>query len=247
MMAGNWKMYKDAAEAVELVQAIGAGLTGSERAEVVVCPPFTALAGVGALIESRGSNIALGAQNMNWEEEGALTGEISPLMLRQLGVTYVILGHSERRQYFSETDATVNKKILAALEVGLKPIFCVGETREQRESGAARDVIGKQITGGLTGVTGSLADRLIVAYEPVWAIGTGLVAEPQDANDMIRHIRAIIGSSYGVETAQAVRILYGGSVKPANVSELMDEPEIDGALVGGASLDADSFLSLLHY
>jgi triosephosphate isomerase len=157
------------------------------------------------------------------------------------------LGHSERRQYFGETDETVNKKILAALEIGLKPIFCVGETREQRESGAARDVISKQITGGLAGVEGALAGRLMVAYEPVWAIGTGLVAEPQDANDIIRHIRAVIGSSYGVETAQAVRILYGGSVKPANVAELMDEPEIDGALVGGASLDAESFLRLVNY
>jgi len=247
MMAGNWKMYKDAAEAVELVKAIGAGLTGTEAAEVVVCPPFTALAGVAALIESQGYNIRLGAQNMYWSEEGAFTGEISPLMLQKLGVAYVILGHSERRQYFSENDETVNKKLLAALEVGLKPIFCVGETREERESGQARDVISRQVNGGLAGVADGLAERLVVAYEPVWAIGTGLVAEPQDANDIIRHIRAIIGSGFGVETGQSVRILYGGSVKPDNVSVLMDEPEIDGALVGGASLDADSFLRLVRY
>ncbi len=247
MMAGNWKMYKDAAEAVELVEAIGRGLTGDEGAEVVVCPPFTALPGVAALIEAKNLNIGLGAQNMYWEEEGAFTGEVSPLMLRQLGVEYVIIGHSERRQYFGETDETVNKKIHSALEIGLKPIFCVGETRSEREAGKMRDVVGRQITGGLAGVGDHLAEKLVVAYEPVWAIGTGLVAEPEDANDVIRHIRAIISSSYGVEAAQAIRILYGGSVKPDNVAALMDEPEIDGALVGGASLNSDSFLRLVHF
>lgn len=247
MMAGNWKMYKTADEAVELVQAIGDGLTGSEAAEVVVCPPFTALAATTDIIEAKDFDIELGAQNMYWQEEGAFTGEISPLMLTQAGVEYVILGHSERRQIFGETDETINKKILAALEVGLKPIFCVGEKLEERQTGKTHEVISRQITDGLKNVGDNLGVRLIVAYEPVWAIGTGLTAEPEDANDVVRHIRAVIGSAYGIETSQAVRILYGGSVKPDNVSSLMNEPEIDGALVGGASLDAESFLRLVNY
>lgn len=245
-MAGNWKMYKTADEAVALVEALGAGLTGAEVAEVVVCPPFTALAPVAALIRN-GMSIKLGAQNMHWETEGAYTGEVSPPMLKQLGVEYVIVGHSERRQYFGETDETVNKKIHAALNRGLKPIFCVGETLEEREARQTNEVIHRQVVGGLAGVEAGPAADLIVAYEPIWAIGTGLTAEAEDANDVIRHIRALISSAYGLEAAQATRILYGGSVKPDNVARLMDEPEIDGALVGGASLTADSFLKLVNF
>ena len=245
-MAGNWKMYKTADEAVALVEALGVGLTGGEGAEVVVCPPFTALAPVAALIRN-GMNIKLGAQNMHWETEGAYTGEVSPPMLKQLGVEYVIVGHSERRQYFGETDETVNKKIHAALTNGLKPIFCVGETLQEREARQTNEVIHRQVVGGLAGVKAGPAADVVVAYEPIWAIGTGLTAEAEDANDVIRHIRALLSSAYGLEAAQETRILYGGSVKPDNVAGLMDEPEIDGALVGGASLTADSFLKLVNF
>lgn len=247
MMAGNWKMYKTAAEAVELVEAIGAGLLAGGDVEVVVCPPFTALSAVAGAIDSAALDIGIGAQNMHWESEGAYTGEVAPAMLLQLGVEYVILGHSERRQYFGETDEFINRKIHAALKAGLKPIFCVGETLQEREAGSTRDVINRQVAGGLAGVTDGFPDRLVIAYEPVWAIGTGLTAEPEEANDVIRHIRAILGSSHGVEAAQAVRILYGGSVKPDNVAAIMNEPEIDGGLVGGAALKAESFLKLIDY
>jgi triosephosphate isomerase (TIM) len=247
MMAGNWKMHKNAAEAVNLVREIGEAMTDDDGPEVVVCPPFTALKSVSTMLEYDKYAIGLGAQNMHWETQGAFTGEISPLMLKQLLVDYVILGHSERRQHFHETDEMINKKIRAALAAGLKPIFCVGESLEQREAGRTTQVVGDQVTAGLSDIGDDLADRLVVAYEPVWAIGTGRVAEPQDANDVIRHIRAIVAAVLGTETAQAVRILYGGSVKPDNVRAIMDEPEIDGALVGGASLDAPSFLQLINY
>jgi triosephosphate isomerase (TIM) len=247
MMAGNWKMYKNAAEAVTLVRAIGESMTDDHGPEVVVCPPFTALKSVSVTLEYDRFAIGLGAQNMHWEAEGAFTGEISPSMLKQLRVDYVILGHSERRQYFHETDEMINKKIKAALAHELKPIFCVGESLEQRDAGQTTQVVGDQVTAGLSDIGDDLADRLVVAYEPVWAIGTGRVAEPNEANDVIRHIRAVLAASLGTETAQAVRILYGGSVKPDNVRAIMDEPEIDGALVGGASLEAETFLRLINY
>lgn len=247
MMAGNWKMYKNAAEAVELVRAIGNGMDNVKGVEVVVCPPFTALKSVATTIEYDKLEIGLGAQNMHWEDEGAFTGEISPTMLSQLDVDYVILGHSERRQLFGESDEIINKKLVAALSHNLKPIFCVGETLEERDSGRTTDVVGGQVVKGLSGIGDGLSAKVVIAYEPVWAIGTGRVAEPEDANDVIRHIRAVLASLYGNETAQAIRILYGGSVKPDNVSSLMEEPEIDGALVGGASLTADSFVRLLRF
>lgn len=247
MMAGNWKMYKNAAEAVDIVRAVGNELDGApSRVEVVVCPPFTALKSVSTTLEYDKYEIKLGAQNMFWEDEGAYTGEISPLMLKQLFVEYVILGHSERRQYFGETDETVNKRIKAALNHGLKPILCVGENLAERDAGETTGVVSTQVREGLSEVA-DIAGQLVVAYEPVWAIGTGRVAEPEDANEVIRHIRAVIGSLYGQETAQEVRILYGGSVKPDNVSTLMEEPEIDGALLGGASLAAEDFLKLIKY
>ncbi|HEB12298.1 MAG TPA: triose-phosphate isomerase [Actinobacteria bacterium] len=247
MMAGNWKMHKNVAEAVGFIESIGRGLEKDCEVEVVVCPPFIALSAAAAAIDAGGLDIGLGAQNMHWEEEGAFTGEISPLMLADLGLTYVIIGHSERRQYFGETDETVNKKLRSALDHGLRPIFCVGETFEQHEAGQTSEIIGHQIKEGLSGINDNLSDRLIIAYEPIWAIGTGKVAEPEDANDVIRHIRAMISSLYGVETARDVRLLYGGSVKPDNVSKIMSEPEIDGALVGGACLKPDAFLSLINH
>ncbi len=247
MMVGNWKMYKNAAEAVDLVRAVGNELDGTAAVEVVICPPFTALKSVSVTLEYDKYEIKLGAQNVFWEDEGAYTGEISPLMLKQLDVEYVIVGHSERRRYFGETDETVNKRLKAALAHGLKPILCVGENLEERESARTTDVVTAQIKGGLAGVDGDFSDRLVIAYEPVWAIGTGRVAEPEDANDVIRHIRAVVSSLNGPETAQKVRILYGGSVKPGNVRALMDEPELDGALVGGACLTPEDFISLIKY
>ncbi len=246
-MAGNWKMNKNVDEAVDFIESIGHDLNKDSVVEVVICPPFTALPAAAAAIETGGFNIGLGAQNMHWEEAGAFTGEISPLMLADLGLSYVIIGHSERRQYFGETDETVNKKLRSALDHGLKPIFCVGETLEQYEAGQTSEIIGHQINEGLRGINNNLSERLIIAYEPIWAIGTGKVAEPEDANDVIRHIRAMISSLYGVETARAVRILYGGSVKPDNVLKIMAESEIDGALVGGACLKPDAFLNLINY
>ena len=247
MIAGNWKMYKNAAEAVDLVRTIANDLDGDIPVEVVVCPPFTALKSVSVAIEYDKYDIKLGAQNVFWEDEGAYTGEISPLMLKQLNVEYVIVGHSERRRYFGETDETVNKRLKAALAYGLKPIFCVGENLEERETDRTTNVVSAQVKGGLAGVDGDFSDRLVIAYEPVWAIGTGRVAEPEDANEVIRHIRAVVGSLNGPETAQKVRILYGGSVKPGNVQALMEEPEVDGALVGGACLAPEDFISLIKY
>lgn len=247
MMAGNWKMHKTTTEAVAFLESVAVGVDKDTGVEVVVCPPYTALSAVGADIKKKNLKVGLGAQNMHWEEAGAFTGEISPLMLVDLGLEFVIIGHSERRQLFGETNETINKKLKAALDHGLKPIFCVGETLDQREAGQTTEVIAAQITEGLEGVGGDLPERLVIAYEPIWAIGTGKVAEPEDANDVIRHIRALISSLFGVDTARKIRILYGGSVKPDNVVKIMAEPEIDGALVGGACLKPESFLELVNY
>lgn len=247
MMAGNWKMHMDNSQTEELVESIGSGMSPDGEVEVVVCPPFTALDTAARSIRNRNLNIGLGAQNMYWEDTGAFTGEISPLMLVSLGLNYVIIGHSERRQYFGETDETVNRKLKSALDHNLMPIFCVGETDEQREAGSTNEVLTGQIKNGLAGVRDNLSKSLIIAYEPVWAIGTGKVAEPEDANDGIRHLRAVISTMYGLETAQKIRILYGGSVKPDNVAKIMAEPEVDGALVGGASLKPDVFTALIDY
>lgn len=244
VIAGNWKMNKTVSEAVKLVEDLKPLVKGAE-AEVIVCPTFVCLSE--AIKAVKGSNIGVGAQNMYYKESGAYTGEVSPLFLKDLKVEYVILGHSERRQYFKEDDAEINKKVIAALEHGLKPILCVGETLEEREAGTTFDVIATQLKGCLAGLEGRDISALIIAYEPVWAIGTGKTATSEDANEVIGFIRKQLGERLGKEAAEKTRILYGGSVKASNAKELMSMPEIDGALVGGASLDAVEFSKIVNY
>jgi len=244
MIAGNWKMNKTLDEALELVKDI----KNEERdkdVEAVLCIPYVNLTEVKKLIED--TDIKLGAQNVHWEDSGAYTGEISPLMLKNIGVEYVIIGHSERRQYFNETDEIVNKKVKAVLNHGLKPILCVGETLAEREKGIEEDIVGEQIKNALEGISEEDASNIVIAYEPIWAIGTGKTASSKDANTMLGFIRNILGDIYNKDLKNNIRILYGGSVKPANIKELMAEDEIDGALVGGASLKKDDFLSLINY
>ncbi|MEG6510523.1 triose-phosphate isomerase [Desulforamulus ruminis] len=242
IIAGNWKMHKTVAEALSFVQELqSSGL--DSRVEVVVCPAFTALAPVAEAL--KGSAIRLAAQNMHWEAQGAFTGEISPLMLKELGCKYVILGHSERRQYDGETDEKVNRKVKAALEHSLIPIICVGETLEQREAGKTAVTVETQTRAALSGLTTEQVAGLVFAYEPVWAIGTGKTASDQDAQQVNGLIREIIAGAYGAEAADAVRIQYGGSVKPANTRGLMSQPDIDGALVGGASLKVEDFAGII--
>ena len=240
ILAGNWKMNTTVSEAVALVKEMRVGLNEIQNVEKVVCPPFVSLSAVRDLL--KGTSIKLGAQNLYYEYKGAYTGEISPLMLAEL-CEYVILGHSERRQYFNETNEIVNKKIKAALKAGLKPILCVGEKLEENEAGQTEVVVSGQLGGSLAGVDYNAG--LVVAYEPVWAIGTGRAATSQQANDTIGLIRRTLSGMYGKEAAQNVRILYGGSVSAANATDLMKQPEIDGALVGGASLKAADFLSIV--
>lgn len=244
LIAGNWKMNKTVGEAVKLVEDLMPLVKGA-AAEVVVCPTFVCLNAVVKTVH--GSNIGVGAQNMYYKENGAFTGEISPVFLKDMQVEYVILGHSERRQYFKETDADINKKVIAALDHKLKPILCVGETLEERESGTTFDVIAAQVKGCVEGLKGRDLEDLIIAYEPVWAIGTGKTATSQDANEVIGFIRKQLGELLGSDVAEATRILYGGSVKSSNTKELMGMPEIDGALVGGASLDAVEFSKIVNY
>lgn len=244
VIAGNWKMNKNISEAVKLVEDLKPLVKGA-AAEVVVCPTFVCLNDAAKALS--GSNIGVGAQNMYYKDSGAYTGEISPLFLKDMKVEYVILGHSERRQYFKEDDSEINKKVAAALEHGLKPILCVGETLEQRETGVTFDVITTQLKGCLAGMEGRNLDDLIIAYEPVWAIGTGKTATSKDANEVIGFIRKQLREILGNEVADKTRILYGGSVKSSNTKELMDMPEIDGALVGGASLDAVEFSKIVNY
>jgi triosephosphate isomerase (TIM) len=235
-------MHKTIAEAVRFVQEAKAG-SAEAGVEQVICAPFTALA---ALAEAlKGTPIALGAQNVHFEEQGAFTGEISPLMLKEIGVRYVIIGHSERRQYFNETDETVNKKVLAALKHGLKPIVCVGESLEQREAGETAAVVRRQTEAALAGVDAAQLADVVIAYEPIWAIGTGKSSTAEDANETIAIIRGAIAERFGQAAAQTVRIQYGGSVKPENIDSFMAQPDIDGALVGGASLTAESYLQLV--
>ncbi|WP_258360916.1 triose-phosphate isomerase [Moorella sulfitireducens (nom. illeg.)] len=243
IIAGNWKMYNTTEKARELVTLLRP-LVGATDVEVVVCPPFTAIAA--AVNAAAGSNISVGAQDLFWEDWGAYTGEVSGPMLKELGCRYVIIGHSERRQYFGETDATVNKKLHAALRHGLVPIVCVGETLAEREAGNTLDVVGRQVQEGLQGLAADQVETLVVAYEPVWAIGTGRTATAADAQEVIAFIRETLRAMYG-EKARATRIQYGGSVKPENIAELMAQPDIDGALVGGASLDAVSFAAIVNY
>lgn len=244
LIAGNWKMYKTSSEAIVLAEAVVEALSMPDETQVVVCPPFTALAAVGQVVA--GSRIGLGAQDLHWAKEGAYTGEVSAEMLWDIGCRYVIVGHSERRQYFGETDESVNRKSLAALASGLTPIICVGETLFEREAGHAHAVVEAQLKGALSGLTPEQVQGLILAYEPIWAIGTGKTATPSQAEEMHAHIRRTIALLFGAEIAHGVRILYGGSVKPDNAKELLGRSEIDGALVGGASLDAGSFASIAH-
>ncbi len=242
LIAGNWKMNKTGAEAKALCAEIVAGLAGQDKVDVTVCPTFTALESAASALA--GSKVVLGAQNVYVKADGAYTGEISTGMLLAAGCKAVILGHSERRQYFGETDAFINEKALVAVKAGLTPIVCVGETLAEREAGKTLEVVTTQVTGTLKGMTADDAKNLVVAYEPVWAIGTGKVATPAMAQEVHAAIRALLVKQFGA-AGNGVRILYGGSMKPDNASELLDQPDIDGGLIGGASLKAKSFLELV--
>ena len=243
IIAGNWKMHKTIAEALEFVNEVK-DRVNNDKVEAVICAPFTLLKDLKQA--TKGTNIKIGAQNMHFEEKGAFTGEISPLMLKELDMDYVVIGHSERRQYFNETDETVNKKVLKALEVGIDPILCVGETLEEREAGNTKDVCKVQVEKALENVSKEDLAKVVIAYEPVWAIGTGKTATSEDANDVIAYIREVVANLYG-ELANEVRIQYGGSVKPSNVAEIMNQSDIDGALVGGASLEANDYIQLVNF
>ncbi|HTY64260.1 MAG TPA: triose-phosphate isomerase [Acidobacteriota bacterium] len=244
VIAGNWKMHKSSGEAVSLARAVRTGTQNGTRCQVVLAPPFTALAAVSG--EIKGTPLILAAQNVYWEPKGAFTGEISVPMLQDIGCGMVIIGHSERRQYFGETDATVNRRVRAVLNSTMQPIVCIGESLAEREAGKHHSVVSQQLAGGLHGLTGQDLLRIILAYEPVWAIGTGRTASPETAQEMHGLIREWLSGRFGKE-AQEVRILYGGSVKSENIDALMLKPDIDGALVGGACLEAESFLRIIHY
>ncbi|NLW46345.1 MAG: triose-phosphate isomerase [Firmicutes bacterium] len=245
IIAGNWKMYKTIPEGRSLVQGVIQKLTGYNEVEVVFCPPFTALSAVKDL--TGGTSFGVGAQDLYWKEQGAFTGEISPLMLKDIGCDYVIIGHSERREHFGETDETVNLKVKAALAAGIKPIICVGETLAQREAGETQNLIKRQTELALKDIETSAIPRIVIAYEPIWAIGTGKSSNGTDANEVIGLIRKTVAGIFGNESAEQIRIQYGGSVKPENIKEFMDQPEIDGALVGGASLEIDTFVKIVKY
>jgi triosephosphate isomerase len=245
LIAGNWKMYKTVAEVVDLVEALLRDLGDTSDREVLVCPPFTALHALSPILQD--TPIDLGAQDVFYEDEGAYTGEIAPIMLRDLGCTYVIIGHSERRQYFGEDDALVNRKLRAALRHSLRPILCVGEIKSQRDAGKAEAIVVGQVRAALAEVTETELADVVIAYEPVWAIGTGDTATPEDAQAMHATIRRTLAELYSPQAANQIRILYGGSVKPDNIDELMAQPDIDGALVGGASLKAESFLRIVQF
>lgn len=243
IIAGNWKMFKTVKEATEFVEQ-AKGRAEVAGVESVICAPYIQLP---ALVEAvRGTTIKVGAQNLHWEDSGAFTGEISGVMLRDLGVDYVIIGHSERRAYFAETDETVNKKVHAAFKHGLVPIVCVGEKLEEREAGRTKEVCKVQTDAALQGLSAEQVKQVVIAYEPIWAIGTGKSSTASDANEVIAYIRERVAAGFGAETAAAIRIQYGGSVKPENISEYMSQPEIDGALVGGASLDPVSYTRLVE-
>jgi triosephosphate isomerase (TIM) len=245
IMAANWKAYKNPAQTTAFFAEFLPLVAGHDRDDIVVCPPYIDL--LTASDSTKSSNVAIGAQDLFWEKEGPYTGEISPGMLLDVGCTYVIIGHSERRQYFGETDDIVNFKLKAALEAGLTPIVCVGEVLEEREAGATEDVLRRQCTRAFHKISTKKAAKLVVAYEPVWAIGTGKTATPQIASEAHMVIRGEAAKTFGDEFAANLRILYGGSVKPDNVKALMAEEEIDGALVGGASLDPKSFAAIVKY
>ncbi|MGL5713858.1 MAG: triose-phosphate isomerase [Paraclostridium sp.] len=244
IIAGNWKMHKTIAEAVEFVNDIKDKVNNTE-VEAVICAPFTLLKDLKEA--TKGTNIKIGAQNMHYADNGAFTGEISAAMLNELNIDYVVLGHSERRQYFNETNETVNKKVVKALEAGIDPILCVGETLEEREAENTKNVCKEQTEKALVGVSAEDMKKVVIAYEPVWAIGTGKTATAEDANDVIAYIREVVKGLYGKEISEEVRIQYGGSVKPSNVAEIMNQSDIDGALVGGASLLASDYTELVNF
>jgi triosephosphate isomerase (TIM) len=245
VIAGNWKMFNTVGEALALVRDLKARVADAQGVQIVVAPVFTAIPAVAA--ELKGSNIAVSSQDVYWEETGAFTGEVGPAMLKDAGCVYAIIGHSERRQYFGETDEAVNKKVKAALKAGLIPIMCVGELLEEREAGKTMQVVEKQVKGGIAGISSDAIAQIIIAYEPVWAIGTGKTATPAQAQEVHKAIRALIAALAGTQVAVGLRILYGGSVKADNVDVLMREEDIDGALVGGASLKADSFARIVKF
>ena len=242
LVAGNWKMHRTGPEAVELIDQLKDGYTAA-RAEVMVAPPFTALESVGRALQ--GSSIVLGAQNVHWKEEGAFTGETSTVQLLALGVTHVIIGHSERRQLFGETDSWVSKKARAVLHAGMRPVVCIGETLAERDGGRTLEVCATQLHGSLAGVAVEEMTHVVLAYEPVWAIGTGRNATPAQAQEVHAHVRELLVRLFGRPVGEAVRILYGGSVKADNAAELLGQADVDGALVGGASLKAQEFLAII--
>ncbi len=243
IIAGNWKMFKTRDEALEFIYAVNNDLPEIDLVDSVICAPFTVLRD---LVKRQGANLRIGAQNMHFEENGAYTGEVAPIMLESLGVSYVIIGHSERRAMFNETDESCNKKLHAAFAHNLIPILCVGEYLEQREDGSWKDLIKGQIEKDLNGLSELQVKELVIAYEPIWAIGTGRTATPEIADETCGYIRSIIASLYGIDVADAIRIQYGGSVKTSNIVELMAQPNIDGALIGGASLNAADFKVLVN-
>jgi triosephosphate isomerase len=243
-IAGNWKMNLNSAQGVELAAALAKAVGSSSDVEVAVCPPSVYLSAIAAAI--RGSAVGLGAQNCHHEAKGAFTGEVAPAMLLDVGCQYVILGHSERRQLFHETSADVNRKVQAALAAGLTPIVCVGETLDERKANRTNEVVREQVEGSLAGLTGEQVLKLVIAYEPIWAIGTGVVATPQQAEEVHADLRSLLTSRYTAAVADAVRIQYGGSVNAENAATLLSQPNIDGALVGGASLKADGFLAIIR-
>lgn len=246
MVAGNWKMYKTAAEGVILVQKLeNIAENLAQKVEVVVAPPFTALHSVSTVIEIDHSDVKLAAQNMFWEQEGAYTGEVSPRMLVDLRCDYVIIGHSERREYFGETNETVNRKVKAVFEHGMVPIVCCGESLATREAGKTDTFVRTQVQAAVQGLSEAHAARLVIAYEPIWAIGTGKTATPEMAQEVCASIRSVIHDTFGPDVANSVRVLYGGSVKPENASLFFSKEDIDGALVGGAALVADSFIDII--
>ncbi|WP_027409935.1 triose-phosphate isomerase [Anoxybacteroides tepidamans] len=244
IIAGNWKMHKTLSEAISFAEEVKGMVPASERVDSVVCAPALFLE---RLVEAaKGTNLKIGAQNMHFAESGAFTGEISPVALKDLGVEYVIIGHSERREMFAETDETVNKKVLAAFKHGLIPIVCCGETLEEREAGQTNEIVGTQVEKALQGLADEQVKQVVIAYEPIWAIGTGKSSTAEDANEVCGHIRAVIAQKFSQEAAEAVRIQYGGSVKPDNIQQFLAQEHIDGALVGGASLEPQSFLQLVE-
>ncbi len=249
IISGNWKMHHNHFEAIQAVQKLHYRLDSEDHdsVEVSVHPPFTDIRSIQTVIESDKMKILIGAQNCHWEPKGAFTGEVSAPMLAKLNVSHVIVGHSERRQYFGETDEIVNAKVKAVLGNGMTPILCCGETLEEREAGGAEAKVEGQIRAGLAGILPEHVAAMVIAYEPIWAIGTGRTATSDDAQSMCRYIRSVVSDLFGAEVAASVRLQYGGSVKPGNIADLMSQPDIDGALVGGASLDPDEFAALVQY